>query len=142
MSEVYKSKMTVLFHQADPAGIMFFAHVFTLAHNAYEGFIQACGFDWKDWFAEPKFLVPIRHSEADYLRPFRAGESYEIEARVTEISSTSFKIHYDFLNGPHKHAVVQMVHTCIDPKTFQKSNLPEEVKLGLKTFYHQSEKLP
>lgn len=135
MAQTYKTKATIQFHQADPAGIMFFGHVFTLAHNAYEEFIRACGFAWKDWFSEPKFLVPIRHTEADYLRPFRAGETYEIEARVIEISSSSFKIQYDFQQGLNKHATVKIVHTSIDPKTFQKNNLSSSIITGLKPYF-------
>ncbi len=138
MAEVYKTQVTIKFHQADPAGIMFFAHIMILAHDAYEGFVQACGFTWKEWFIDQKYLLPIRHSEADYLRPFKAGETYEIHVRVIDFSSSSFKLGYEFLQGPNKHAVVQLVHTCIDPKTFQKSTLPEILKLKLKPFYNET----
>ncbi|MBC7421612.1 MAG: acyl-CoA thioesterase [Bdellovibrio sp.] len=138
MAEVYKSQANIKFHQADPAGIMFFANVFTLAHDAYEAFIQTCGFTWKEWFLDNKYLIPIRHTEADYLRPFLAGETYEIQVRVIEFSSSSFRLQYDFLQGAHKHAVVRMVHTCIDPKTFQKSNLPDVVKTKLQPFHHET----
>ncbi len=138
MAQVYQTHATVKYHQADPAGIMFFAQVFTIAHDAYEGFIQACGFSWKEWFLDNKYLVPIRHTESDYLRPFRAGETYQIDVSVIEFSSSSFKIQYSFLQGLHKHAVVKMVHTCIDPKTFQKVQLPENVKTKLQTFYQEN----
>jgi YbgC/YbaW family acyl-CoA thioester hydrolase len=128
MSEVFKSKMTIKFHQADPAGIMYFAHIFTLAHDAYEAFVQACGFNWKEWFLDAQYVIPIRHTECDFLRPFKAGETYEISVQVIEFSSSSFKINYEFTKDNHKHAVVKMVHTCLDPKTFQKVALPEVVK--------------
>jgi YbgC/YbaW family acyl-CoA thioester hydrolase len=135
MAQVYRSQATIKFHQADLAGIMFFAQVFTLAHDAYEAFIQACGFDWKEWFLENKYLIPIRHTEADYLRPFKAGETYQIEVIVTEFSTSSFQLQYSFSQASTKHAIVKMVHTCMDPKTLQKINLPENVKIKLQPFY-------
>lgn len=142
MSSSYKSQVTIKFHQADPAGIMFFGHVFTLAHDTYEGFVQACGFQWKDWFLDHKYLTPIRHTECDFLRPFRAGETYQIEAQVIEFSSSSFVMEYlftqDSAKGAQKHALVKMVHTCLDQKTFRKTELPEAVRQSLSKFYRKS----
>lgn len=137
MSDTYKSQVTVKFHQADPAGIMFFGHVFTLAHDTYEGFVQACGFQWKDWFLDHKYLIPIRHTECDFLRPFRAGETYQIEAEVIDFSSSSFVMQYQFTKEAQKHAIVKMVHTCLDQKTFQKSEIPETVRQSLAKFYRK-----
>jgi acyl-CoA thioester hydrolase/1,4-dihydroxy-2-naphthoyl-CoA hydrolase len=128
MSDTFKSQVTIKFHQADPAGIMYFAHVFTLAHDTYENFVQACGFNWKDWFLAPQYIIPIRHTECDFLRPFRAGETYDIEAEVIEFSSTSFVMSYQFSKDKNKHAIVKMVHTCLDQKTFQKTELPEAIR--------------
>jgi YbgC/YbaW family acyl-CoA thioester hydrolase len=139
MSNIFNSSVTIKFHQADPAGIMFFGHVFTLAHDTYEAFIQACGFVWKDWFLDHKYLIPIRHTECDFLRPFRAGETYQIEAEVIEFSSSSFIMQYRFSKDQHKHAVVKMVHTCLDQKTFQKTELPATVKQSLERFHRKSD---
>ena len=128
MSEIFKSEVSIKFHQADPAGIMYFAHIFTFAHDTYEAFIQACGFNWNEWFRDHKYIIPIRHTACDFLRPFKAGELYEIEAHVSEISSSSFTMNYEFIKDNHKHAIVKMVHTCLDQKTFQKTELPEIVR--------------
>lgn len=123
----YLTKAQVHFHQADPAGIMFFGHIYTLAHNAHEQYIEACGYSWKQWFLGTEFLIPIRHSEADYLRPFRAGEFYDIEVGVYSHSKTSFKTKYLFKKDDQIHGIVRLIHTCIDPKTFQKTEIPSEI---------------
>lgn len=137
-SQVFKSQVTIKFHQADPAGIMFFGHIFTLAHDTYEAFIQACGFPWKDWFLDHKYLIPIRHTECDFLRPFRAGETYQIEAELVEFSSSSFITQYQFTQNEHKHATVKMVHTCLDQKTFQKTEIPDAVRSALSRFHRKT----
>lgn len=137
MFQPYKSEVNIKFHQADPAGIMFFGHVFTLAHDTYEGFIQACGFRWKDWFLDHKYLVPIRHTECDFMRPFRAGETYQVEAEVIEFSSSSFVMKYQFLKENASHAIVKMVHTCLDQKSFQKTAIPQSVREALSKFHRE-----
>lgn len=57
--------------------------------------------------------------------------------RVIDFSSSSFKIRYEFVQGSQTHAVVKMVHTCIDSKTFQKLALPDIVKTKLQPFYDE-----
>ncbi len=138
MSDTFKSQVTIKFHQADPAGMMYFAHLFSLAHDTYEALIRACGIDWNDWFIKQKYLLPIRHTECDFLRPFKAGETYKIEGQVIEFSKTSFVMEYQFFKEENKHAIVKMVHTCLDKNTFQKTELPETVKQSLQKFYKGS----
>lgn len=138
MSEIFKYQVTIRFHQADPAGIMYFAHVFTLAHDTYEAFIQDCGFNWQQWFTSSEFLAPIRHTECDFIRPFKAGETYDVKVEVVEFSSSSFKISYEFSKNNSKHAVVKMVHTCLDQKTFQKIEIPERIKTAFSKYFKGS----
>lgn len=138
MSDTFRTQVTIKFHQADPAGIMFFAHVFTLAHDTYEAFINACEINWKEWFVDHKYVTPIRHTECDFLRPFKAGETYEVSAQVIEFSSSSFIMNYQFSKDQNKHAVVKMVHTYLDQNTFQKAPLPDAVKNSLSKFYRKT----
>lgn len=70
-SKTFHTEIQIRFREADPAGILFFGHVFALAHDCFEGFIEETGFGWKNWFnVRGEYLVPIRHTEANYLRPF------------------------------------------------------------------------
>ncbi len=134
MAEIFKNQIQIKFHQADPAGIMYFAQIFTLAHDTFELFIQKAGYSWAEWFKENKYVVPIRRAESDYQRPFQAGETYDIDVVVAQFSTSSFQMHYTFKHGSHVHAVVKMVHTCLDKKSFQKIDLPGEMKSKLLPF--------
>ena len=110
---------------------MYFANIFSLAHDTFEQFIQKAGYTWAGWFKETKYMIPIRHAECDYLRPFHAGGVYDVEVAVAEFSTSSFKMQYTFKQNGHDHAIVRMVHTTLDGKTFKKIDLPEEVRTKL-----------
>ena len=134
MSQIFKTQIQIKFHEADPVGIMYFANIFTLAHDSFEVFIQKAGYTWAQWFNQRKHIFPIRHTECDYLRPFKAGDVYDIEIVVAEFSTSSFKMQYTFKQNGHDHAIVNMVQTCLDGTTFKKINLPEEVKQKLSPY--------
>jgi YbgC/YbaW family acyl-CoA thioester hydrolase len=124
------------FHHADPAGIAFFAHIFTYAHTAYEAFVQELGISWNEWFLENPYLVPIRHTSADYFGPFQVGHIYRIQACVKSMSKTSFQMQYDFFSGKEPKALAQvlMVHTFVNKKSKEKAEIPKDIKSKLEGF--------
>lgn len=137
MSQCFKTQINIKFHQADPAGIMYFAHIFTLAHDIFEQFIVHCGFNWNEWFLTGPTAMPIRQTECDYLRPFKAGECYDVEVSVTDFSSSTIKVQYEFFKNQNKHAVVKMVHIGLDSHTFQKINLPEAIRQKFQPYFNE-----
>lgn|GEM_PF-6648141 len=87
---VYRTR--VAFHQADPAGVLFFGRYAELWQEAYEGFIAALGIDYADWFGQTKRSTPIRRVEADHLRPIFAGEAVAVRVTVARVGATSFTL--------------------------------------------------
>lgn len=138
MKQIYKTKITLKFREADPAQIMYFAHVFSLAHDAFEEFIVAAGYTWDEWFKTSNYLIPIRHAEADYKNPFLPGQSYDISVGVESLGQTSFKMKYEFSAYGKIHATVHMVHAVLDQKTKQKMHLPEVMKQRLTPYLWES----
>ncbi len=130
MPHTYKRPIQIRFREGDPARILYFANLFSLAHDTFEDFIQEVGFTWKEWFTELNpCMVPIRHTECDYLAPFMPGQKYEIEVLVAQFRDTSLQMKYVFRQGDRVHAVVKMVHAFLDPQTKQKVAIPEKVKM-------------
>lgn len=118
----------IRFHEADPAGIVYFANVFSLAHDTFEEFIAEAGVPWGEWFRKGPYFVPIRHAECEYLAPFRPGQKYKIQTMVARIGETSFQMKYTFQSGAGKklitHAVVTMVHAFVSSKSKKKIKVP------------------
>lgn len=138
MAQSFTNQIQIKFHEADPAGIMYFANIFSLAHDTFELFIQKAGYSWNEWFKQNKYIIPIRHAECDYLRPFHAGQVYNVHVAVAEFSNSSFKMQYTFKQNENDHAIVRMVHTCLDGKTFKKIDLPDDVKQKLTPFLKEA----
>jgi len=135
----YHKVVQIRFREGDPARILYFANLFSLAHDTFEDFIQANGFTWKEWFKDSPYLVPIRHAECDYQAPFLPGEHYEIHVSVAQFRETSLQMKYVFMKGEKTHAVVKMVHAFLDGQTKQKTRVPESIKSRLVPFLEGSE---
>jgi acyl-CoA thioester hydrolase/1,4-dihydroxy-2-naphthoyl-CoA hydrolase len=125
MSLKFKTQIRIKFREADPAQIMYFANIFSLAHDTFEEFIVAAGYGYKEWFSKDLHMIPIRHVEADYKAPFIPGQEYDVTAQVANLGTTSFKMKYVFEQKGRVHATVYMVHSVLDPNTKQKMPLPQ-----------------
>lgn len=131
MARVFQTTKTLTFRECDPAGIMFFGNIFGIAHDAFEEFIVEAGYQYNEWFKQSHFIIPIRHTECDYLAPFRAGQSYDITVSVSSFGTSSFRMKYQFSQNGKPHAVVQMVHSVLEYPSFKKIPLPEMIQSRL-----------
>lgn len=134
MNQVFRTKKTLTFKEADPAGIMFFGNIFGIAHDAFEEFIVAAGYSWEEWFKTQDYIIPIRHTEANFLAPFFPGQTYDLSATVSKMSQNSFTMRYELSKNSLSHAIVTMVHTVVDAKTKQKSALPPLMRTRLENY--------
>lgn len=85
----FTSHLLVRFHHADSAGVMFYGNLYFLAHQVIEDFVLAAGFEWKEWFDNPEWTVPVRRVETDYVKPKRAGRELDAELWVERLGETS-----------------------------------------------------
>lgn len=120
------------FQDADPAGIVFFARFFDFTHDAYAELLRARGLPLERVLAGA-YGLPLRHAEADYLRPLRSGDVFEVQlvaARAGE-RDVSFGWRIASADGTQVYAVVSTVHAAIDTKAFKGIGLPQEVREAL-----------
>jgi acyl-CoA thioesterase FadM len=103
----------IRFHEADPAGIMFFANSYKIAHDTYEEFVQALGFPWPEWFENPVWAIPIRASSCEHLRPLLPSGHYDIEVWIEGIGNSSFTAKYAFRQKPE--LLLDSVHLSSEP---------------------------
>jgi acyl-CoA thioesterase FadM len=132
--KTYTRTVQIRFDQADPAGIMYFANIFNLAHRTFEDFIVEAGIPWAEWFRKSEYAVPIRHTECNYLAPFLPGKQYDVRAQVARLGETSFQMMYTFSSKSGIHAVVTMVHAFIDTDTKDKFPMPAKIREILKPY--------
>ena len=136
MAAHFQKEIQLHFREADPAGIMFFGNIFSLAHDCFEDFIQAAGFTWQEWFHTKDYHIPIRHTECNYLKPFLPGEKYQVTVSVVRLGDSSFQMKYLFSQGAAAHADVRMTHAFLDARSKTKIAVPTAIRERLKVYLH------
>lgn len=125
-------KFTVPFDEADGEGIVFFGNYFRLAHRALEQWLPQVGISWKEWFDNSEWGVPLRHVEADYLKPLRPGDEYEVRIAVAEFGESSVHFAYEMLVGGAVAARLKTSHVFVSRPEMKKRPLPADIVERLK----------
>lgn len=112
----------------DPAGVIFFGHVFTLAHQAYEQFvIHKFDISWGDWFSNSEWILPLKHTEASYQTPLIAGKICLIDVKIEEVRTSSFSLICHFYQENILCCIVKTLHIFCDKNTRKKINIPSAI---------------
>ena len=128
----FEHSLTVPFQDIDAAGIVFYAHLFRYAHEAYEHFMQQTGCSLHRLLTEGSYLLPLVHAEADYHRPLRHADRLTIELRLQKLGQSSFTLGYRVLGEDQtEHAGLETVHVALDRTTHQPMALPDSLREAL-----------
>lgn len=124
----------VRFQDTDAAGVVYFANVLSMCHEAYEAWLAAIGINLKEFFSGKTLAVPIVHAEIDFAQPMFCGETYAIHLTPLRLSDSKFKISYSIFPSDDDPLVDQKlisqattIHVCINPQTRTRSALPSEL---------------
>jgi acyl-CoA thioester hydrolase/1,4-dihydroxy-2-naphthoyl-CoA hydrolase len=130
--KMFSSNQKIFFYDADPAGIIFYANLFKIAHAAYEEFMGHLKLD-RNYFFDKDFVLPIVHTEGDFLKPIKVGDELKVEIWVSQIKKSSFELNYKFSQmNNHVAAKVKTVHVCVSKITFVKTEVPFDLKSKLR----------
>lgn len=131
MPQSYHYPCFIPFHLADPAGILFFGHAFTLFHQAFEQFVlHQLKYPWALWFQNPEWIIPIRNVEAEYLHPILAGQSAQIEISVSSLSTSSFTL-ISSIRQEQLCCSIKTVHVFCHRLTKQKMPISADLQFRL-----------
>ena len=124
----FEHRRRIHFHECDPAGIVYFGHVFTFCHEAYEELVRAGGQPIETLLTSP-CVYPLRHVEADYTSPMKMGDLVTIQVTLGKVSERSFRVEFTLRSEQGAPlAKASHVHVCVDRKTMRPVALPEEVR--------------
>ena len=130
----FEHRTRIRFHQADPAGVLFFGRVTELLQAAYEELVADMGLDHRAHFAQQETSTPIAHLEVDYHRPILAGEDITVRVRVARIGGRSFTLAFalvDEAGALRMSAETVFVFTTIEDERFVPAPLPEALRARL-----------
>lgn len=138
-------RRVIRFHETDAAGVVYFASLLSLCHEAYEAAIaSASKLNPKQFFSgAAATAVPIVHTAADFYRPLFCGDDVLITLTPKQLSAHSFEITYAItkadsaqkvgstqkagstLDKPMVQALTR--HVCIATETRRRTDLPTEL---------------
>jgi acyl-CoA thioester hydrolase/1,4-dihydroxy-2-naphthoyl-CoA hydrolase len=134
MSKTFVTTTRTRFRQADPAGILFFAETYAIVHDAYEDFVTHLGIEWKNWFENPEWAVPIRHSSCEHLSPMVPSQDLNVHVMVNRLGESSFTLKYAIEREQRTYAEVTLVHAFIDKKSRTKTAIPSDIRARLEAY--------
>jgi Predicted thioesterase len=122
---------TVHFQDTDAAGVVYFANVLAMCHEAYEASLAASGINLKAFFSNPEVAFPIIHASVDFYRPMFAGDRLMIQLTPKQVTGDEFEIAYQvFLAGElggRSAAKALTKHVCIDAVSRTRKQLSEDL---------------
>lgn len=131
----YRHRVAVRFQDIDAAGIVFFAKVFELFHDAYVAALASRGVSLAAVLDERVWAAPITHSEARFRRPMRFGDELVIELRV-EPKDRELTVNYRVVaatDATVEHATGSTTHAFVDRASFRRIEIPDAVRQALST---------
>jgi len=121
---------TVRFEDTDAAGVVYFANVLKICHEAYEEVLIAAGIDLKSFFRDSDVAVPIVHADVDFFRPLHCGDRLSVQVNPHPINDSEFEIIYEIgladFDRPASRASTR--HVCIDPVHRSRKELPSKLR--------------
>jgi 1,4-dihydroxy-2-naphthoyl-CoA hydrolase len=124
---------TVRFSDTDAAGVVYFANVLSICHEAYEVSLEASGINIKDFFSNTSVAFPIVHADVDFFRPMFCGDKLIISLIPQKIGVDKFEIAYEIVVDDVMLAKAVTRHVCIEVSSRNKTELSGEVMQWLET---------
>ncbi|MCC5636835.1 acyl-CoA thioesterase [Nostoc sp. CHAB 5844] len=137
MSFIYNR--TVRFSDTDAAGVVYFANVLSICHEAYEASLEALGINLKAFFTNPSIAFPIVHANVDFLRPMYCGDELRVRLIPQKLSVDKFEITYEIVITDVLVAKAITRHVCIDVNSRSKQELSGEIMQWLETNRKEAE---
>ncbi|NJM73359.1 MAG: acyl-CoA thioesterase [Scytonema sp. RU_4_4] len=119
---------TIHFQDTDAAGVVYFANILTICHEAYEESLIMSGISLKNFFTNPSVAFPIVHAGVDFFRPLYCGDNVLIRLMPQQLSIDRFEVAYEVIVGEVTAAKAVTRHVCIETNSRTKRELPENMK--------------
>ncbi len=111
----------IRFQETDAAGVVYFANLLALCHEAYEASLADAGVNLRQFFSSAgELAVPIAHAAVDFYQPMYCGDVIAITLTPRQLSPQSFEISYTITSQASKRGddakpIAQALtrHVCI-----------------------------
>jgi 1,4-dihydroxy-2-naphthoyl-CoA hydrolase len=121
---------TIRLSDTDAAGVIYFAQLLSICHEAYEASLETVDIDLRTFFNNSSIAIPIVHGSVDFLRPIFCGDRLAIHLFSRQLTENEFEIDYLIHSrscGAECLAKAKTRHVCIDPMARCRTLLPESM---------------
>lgn len=138
----YQLHRTVTFRDTDAAGVVYFACVLTMCHEAYEAALASSGIVLAEFFGKSPIAVPIVHASVDFRQPLYCGDHLRIDLAAISNPDEKSAPHQSFTlqyhiwrNDDHSRPAAQAItrHCAIDTATRRRCDLSPALQAWLAT---------
>lgn len=117
-------KRTIFFADTDAGGVVYFANLLSICHEAYEAFLTNLQINLLEFFSNKKVAIPIIHSEIDFFKPLFCGDIIIINLKIKLINNKIFENIYKIEKDNILIATALTRHICINPETRKTQEIP------------------
>ncbi len=112
------------FQEVDAAGLVFFPHFLTYAHEAMEQLFFPLDGGYIELILSRRIGLPAVHVDVDYKAPLIYGESARIETSVVHLGNRSMVIRYRFVRERDETLAAVVRHTVVATDLDHKKSCP------------------
>lgn len=118
---------TVRFRDTDAAGVVYFANILNICHDAYESSLEASEINLKQFFTKPVVAFPIIHANVDFFHPMFCGDKLIITLTPQKLGSDKFEINYEIFIQNILVSKAMTKQVCIDASSRTRIDLPKYI---------------
>lgn len=67
------------FSDTDAVGVVYFASLLSICHEAYENALETAGIELKTFFTQTTIAIPIVHATIDFYHPLMCRDRLQID---------------------------------------------------------------
>src|SRR5438270_8216352 len=128
----FEHQRRVRFQDVDAAGIVFFAHVLTFCHEAYEELLRTEGLPIEGLVKAGGIGYPLRHAEVDFLAPLRIGMLVRVRVSVGKLSERSYRLDFALVDEAGTQlATAFTAHVAVDLAAMRPVAIFERLRAAL-----------
>jgi 1,4-dihydroxy-2-naphthoyl-CoA hydrolase len=119
---------TIRLSDTDAAGVVYFANVMQICHEAYEESLANAKINLNQFLNNSSIALPIVHASVDFFRPLVCGDRIVISLETKQLSDNEFAIDYSIVREDDLNRVVATAktrHVCINTGDRKRINLPD-----------------
>jgi acyl-CoA thioester hydrolase len=127
---MFEVRLQTYWDDADPAGLVFFAHFFRFVEYAETELFRSTGTERMKLYHDLDILMPRVESFAKFLQPIRAEEAIFVRLRTRFQGEKTVRMEFEILSVPERSLLAEgyVSAVCIDSQSRKSRPLPPAMR--------------